>query len=225
MTGYSAPNACAILSTQDGNPRLTMFAEEDDQHARTWSGPKLTPEMCKRVYQADVAYAFGELATFLKQTIADGKKIYVDHAPSNDCLDGECRSALSNAHDLKPFLHQLRVTKSSPELSVMNDGCGRAAKSLQATIEWTQQGEIREEHQLASKMEFECKQRGADDLAYVPVVASGSRALILHYTHNNQLIDASKLVLVDAGAFYKGYCSDISQDICTNGNHDQNHKD
>lgn len=229
MTGYSAPNACAIISNhgdinEDGKCHLTMFAEGEDQHSRTWTGPKLTPEVCKQVYQADAAYPFEELSIFLKQMISDGKRIYTDHSPNNDCLDVECNSILSTAVNLKPFLQQLRVIKSTQELSIMSAGCKLSAESLQTMIEWTQHNKIKEERQLASRMEFECKQRGADDLAYVPVVASGSRALILHYTHNNQTIDASKMVLVDAGALYKGYCSDISRTFAPTGSRSESQR-
>lgn len=38
------------------------------------------------------------------------------------------------------------------------------------------------------QFEFECRARGADILAYPPVVAGGSRANTLHYVKNNQLI-------------------------------------
>ena len=47
-------------------------------------------------------------------------------------------------------------------------------------------------------------------IAYVPVVASGSNALIIHYTDNNRIMKDGELVLVDAGCELHGYASDIS---------------
>lgn len=41
---------------------------------------------------------------------------------------------------------------------------------------------------LYAKFEFECRARGADILAYPPVVAGGNRSNTLHYVKNNQLI-------------------------------------
>ncbi|KAK7804141.1 hypothetical protein U0070_020743 [Myodes glareolus] len=43
---------------------------------------------------------------------------------------------------------------------------------------------------LYAKFEFECRARGADILAYPPVVAGGNRSNTLHYVKNNQLIKA-----------------------------------
>jgi intermediate cleaving peptidase 55 len=40
---------------------------------------------------------------------------------------------------------------------------------------------------LLSVMEHGVRKRGADRLAYVPVVASGSNALILHYVMNKSV--------------------------------------
>lgn len=41
---------------------------------------------------------------------------------------------------------------------------------------------------LLLQFEFECRARGADILAYPPVVAGGNRSNTLHYVKNNQLI-------------------------------------
>ena len=59
-------------------------------------------------------------------------------------------------------------------------------------------------------MEFKSRSLGADRLAYVPVVAGSSRGLVLHYTHNNQKLNGDWM-LMDAGALYFGYCSDITR--------------
>lgn len=43
------------------------------------------------------------------------------------------------------------------------------------------------------QFEFECRARGADILAYPPVVAGGNRSNTLHYVKNNQLIKVNEL--------------------------------
>ena len=59
--------------------------------------------------------------------------------------------------------------------------------------------------------------RGAAFQAYPPVVAGGPRANILHYIKNNQNVGDGEMVLVDAGAEYRGYCGDISRTWPVNG--------
>ena len=60
-------------------------------------------------------------------------------------------------------------------------------------------------------MEFKVRSLGGERLAYVPVVAGSNRGLVLHYTHNNQNVSKNDWMLMDAGAQYFGYCSDITR--------------
>lgn len=41
--------------------------------------------------------------------------------------------------------------------------------------------------------------KGAEYLAYPPVVAGGERATIIHYINNNQIVKPEEMVLLDAG--------------------------
>ena len=56
---------------------------------------------------------------------------------------------------------------------------------------------------LAAHFEYLCALKGSERPAYVPVVASGSNALVIHYTANDQLLKPGDLVLVDAGCELK----------------------
>lgn len=58
---------------------------------------------------------------------------------------------------------------------------------LEDSLGWGRSTEIAS-HTLFSQFEFECRARGADILAYPPVVAGGNRSNTLHYVKNNQLI-------------------------------------
>lgn len=55
------------------------------------------------------------------------------------------------------------------------------------------------EHQLFAQMDYECRMKGAEMLAYPPVVAGGDRATTIHYINNNQIVHPDEMVLMDAG--------------------------
>lgn len=62
---------------------------------------------------------------------------------------------------------------------------------------------------LVFQFEFECRARGADILAYPPVVAGGNRSNTLHYVKNNQLIKVHEMPFsaTSSGATSKAlYC-------------------
>lgn len=73
------------------------------------------------------------------------------------------------------------------------------------------------EHEIQAFLEFSCKRRGADRMAYTSVVAGASRALIIHYVANKCVVNDGDLVLVDAGAEYGGYVADITRTFPVNG--------
>ena len=73
---------------------------------------------------------------------------------------------------------------------------------------------------LAAHFELEVKLEGAERLAYPCVVAGGQNATTLHYMHNNAVLRPGSMVLMDAGASYHGYCSDITRTWPLNGRFD-----
>ena len=73
------------------------------------------------------------------------------------------------------------------------------------------------EYELAAKFQYECMRNCADMLAYTPVVASGINALTIHYIQNKQKINSNELILMDAGAYYHGYNTDVTRTWSANG--------
>lgn len=67
------------------------------------------------------------------------------------------------------------------------------------------------EKALAAFMEYKFVRNGCDGSAYVPVVAGGENASIIHYTQNNHLLKNGDMVLVDAGGEFGGYVADITR--------------
>lgn len=109
----------------------------------------------------------------------------------------------------------MRVIKSPSEISLLRQSCKIASEAFQQTIKYCaekcSQGEPLSEHQIWAKIDYESRIHGADRLAYPPVVASGSRANVIHYVFNSNKCDPKELVLVDAGCEFFGYCSDITR--------------
>lgn len=74
-----------------------------------------------------------------------------------------------------------------------------SAEALNRAIQVTQPGFS--EHQLFATVDYESRMRGAETLAYVPVVATGTNANIIHYIDNRQMLSDGELVLMDAGTY------------------------
>lgn len=55
---------------------------------------------------------------------------------------------------------------------------------------------------MFAQIDYECRMKGAEFLAYPPVVAGGERATIIHYINNNQIVKHEEMVLLDAGIWF-----------------------
>ena len=67
------------------------------------------------------------------------------------------------------------------------------------------------EFQIQAAMEYIYKFEGANGSAYGAIVASGNDANILHYVENNKTLKNGDLILIDSGAEYKNYASDVTR--------------
>ena len=101
-------------------------------------------------------------------------------------------------HSSRELMDQFRLIKSSVEITLMQKSASIASRAIMEGIKATKPGFL--EHQLHATIEYHSKMLGASGLAYVPVVAGGQNALILHYVTNNAVLKDGDLVLVDAGA-------------------------
>ena len=80
------------------------------------------------------------------------------------------------------------------------------------------------EYQIEAEMEKTFYDLGAERLGYPSIVASGDNACILHYS-TNEKVDNSGLVLIDAGAEYNMYSSDVTRTFPINGKFSAPQKD
>lgn len=79
----------------------------------------------------------------------------------------------------------------------MTKSCAIACNAIKSTIANSKPGD--NEAHIYARVDFECRVNGAEYLAYVPVVAGGSRANIIHYINNDQTVNDGDMVLMDAG--------------------------
>jgi Xaa-Pro aminopeptidase len=134
---------------------------------------------------------------------------------STNLLNNHGESTVKSVRSIAPEVHKLRVIKSEAEIRLMRMSASIAAQSFQEVLKRGRPG--MSELEIGARMEYECKQRGAERMAYPPVVGAGNRATILHYLANSHIASDGDLVLMDAGCEYHGYASDITRTWPING--------
>ena len=117
--------------------------------------------------------------------------------------------------DLRDALVRLRRPKDAVELERMR----RAAEATSAGFAELARliGPGRTERELQVMLEAAFLRSGGDCLAFETIVAAGDHAAVLHFSPTERELRAGELVLVDAGAEYRGYASDVTRTYPVSG--------
>jgi intermediate cleaving peptidase 55 len=117
------------------------------------------------------------------------------------------RDASVAVKPLRGHMNELRVIKSEAEIQNMRKAGQHSGRAITDAMRQT----FTSEKELDAFLDYWFKQDGCEGPAYVPVVAGGINANTIHYVSNDMLLKPDDLVLVDAGAEYGGYITDISR--------------
>nr|CAD7568134.1 unnamed protein product [Timema californicum] len=218
LSGCLEPGSALVLSgTGGGHHTSTLFVRQKDVHSEMWDGPRTGTEGALELFGVEQSLPMQDLGLFLKSFSKSHSKfmLWYDFThPAEPEVHKTMQGFLANTinkvwESPKHLLHRLRLYKSPSEVALMHASCKVASEAIAVTMQDSHPGVT--EHQLFARVDYECRMRGAETLAYPPVVAGGTRANIIHYISNNQVVQAGEMVLMDAGCEYHGYNSDITR--------------
>lgn len=111
--------------------------------------------------------------------------------------------------DVSPLIDALRWVKSPFEVARMRESGRIGAEGFKVAMRGTKPGMYEYEIEAAARFAF--TKLGARDHAFTPIVASGANTVTWHYSQNNRQMEAGDVVLMDYGADYDYYTSDITR--------------
>ncbi|XP_062204464.1 intermediate cleaving peptidase 55, mitochondrial isoform X1 [Phragmites australis] len=210
ITGCIQPGGVAVLSEETG---LCMFMPDTDKEDVLWQGQTAGVEAAVDFFKADKAFPLSQMQKILPEIIERSKVVYHNVKTSSSSyrnLDAFRRASLNNrVKDLTYYTDELRWIKSKSETRLMRESASIVSQSLLQTMLLSRTH--KEESQLAAKIEYECKMRGAQRMAFHPVVGGGANGSVIHYSRNDRKIKSGELLLMDVGCEYHGYLSDLTR--------------
>ncbi len=222
LTGFPEPNCLCVLSPRHESERFVLFVQPRDREKETWTGKRYGTEGAKEVFGADAAYTIDQVKEVLPGHLAGADRVYF--APGRDermntliqgLLDasrsGRARTGrgLVALVDPASLSHEMRLFKSAGELDLMRKAVAASERAHAAAMRAARDGAC--EYELEALLEYHFRAAGGSGMAYPSIVASGANATILHYTQNDRRMRDGDLVLIDAGAEFDGYCSDVTR--------------
>jgi len=194
----------------------------------TWFGRREGVDGAVKNYAANKAFSIDKFAADLPKLLDGHENLYyrfaVDKALDQQILNylsGQRIRRLKTAYpphtiiDPTIILGEMRLHKTQEEAEYMQTAGAIAAEAHILAMKKIKPG--MNEGQVEALMEAYMKDRGASGVAYNSIVGGGANATILHYVENNMPLRDGDLILIDAGAEYKGYASDITRTFPVNG--------
>lgn len=229
LTGFNEPGAVLILVKSDEtHNHSVLFNRVRDLTAETWFGRRLGQEAAPATLGVDRALPFDEINDQLPLLLngldviyhAQGQYDYADQIlfAALDKLRKGFRQNLqapATLTDWRPWLHEMRLFKSSEEMVIMRRAGEISALAHTRAMQKCRPGMF--EYQLEAEIHHEFTRFGARYPSYNTIVGGGDNACILHYTENESELRDGDLVLIDAGCEYKGYAGDITRTFPING--------
>ncbi|MEW4923225.1 aminopeptidase P family protein [Algibacter sp. 2305UL17-15] len=207
--------------------REILFLKETNEHIAVWEGEKLTKEKALETSGIKTVYWLQDLDKVLFEIMTQCDTIYIntnEHYRAN--VETETREDRFTkwlkdkypAHAVaksNPILQRLRSVKEEIEINLIQQACNITEKGFKRVLNFVKPGVM--EYEIEAEYIHEFIRNRSKGFAYTPIIASGNNANVLHYIENNQACKSGDLILMDVGAEYANYSSDMTRTIPVSG--------
>ena len=223
LTGIDEPGGWILLFPKARHSRHVLFLRPRDPEAERWTGPRdpLSPALKEKHGVDEVRRG-------------DGGRRLLSAAPAHDCL-----AILAPASDLKDerndvqalkqaagalgvklvykrdLLRGLRAAHGPEEIARIERAVTITKAGHEAAARATVPGVS--ERDVQTQLEYAFFAAGATGLSYGTIVGSGENGAVLHWGQNSRMLRAGDLVVIDAGAEYGRYASDVTRTFPVSG--------
>ncbi|MFZ1600174.1 MAG: aminopeptidase P N-terminal domain-containing protein [Candidatus Saccharimonas aalborgensis] len=217
LTGIEQAGWKVIIDSSRRSLLLVRPMRSDAQ--RLFDGDMSDDEAIK-VSGAQGVIAEAELEAYLRrlarqhtvvQTVYDQREYDFVSNPAQHDLHSQLGRIFSSVQDCRQVLDTLRAIKSEGEIAAIRKAIALTITSFEAIRK--QLESYRYEYEIEADMTRVFRRANAQH-AYRPIVASGSRAVTLHYIANGARLAKRQPLLVDVGARVDGYAADITRTYC-----------
>ena len=234
LTGLRRDNMVLVMDKAVEEPKTFLYIEEADETVVRWTGKKVSVEEAKEVTGIeDVRFidSFqGEISRIM--TREDVKNFYFDcyREQVSDLADYNTVKAKEFADkylgvtvkNLHPIIAEMRMQKDNDEITQIREAVRVTDEGLKRVLKKLEPG--KKEYQAQADFEYTIKYLGAEGPSFATIAGSGMNGTMLHYETNQETCKDGDLLLLDLGAKWQGYCSDITRTYPVNGTYTDRQK-
>jgi Xaa-Pro aminopeptidase len=229
LTGYTEPEAVAVICPSHADSPFTLFVRPRDPGREVWTGTRGGTDAAVEAFGADAAYPIEALAEKLPGLVQGVSTVHARLRSGRQEVDDTVSHVLAGGRRLRQrkgrgpaaimdpgvILDDLRLIKDDDEIRALRESADLTVEVFReasaviggGTGEW----------QIEATFDGGFRVRGASGPAFPTIVASGPNAIVLHHIANDRTMEDGDLVLLDAGARNAMYCADVTRTFPVSG--------
>jgi Xaa-Pro aminopeptidase len=229
LSGVDQEESILILCPDAQNPahKEILFVKETNERIAIWEGAKLTKTQATETSGVKTVYWVDDFETIFEQLMSDVDLLYfnnnnhyrqaVDMETREDRFLKSVKQKFPN-HTIEnnfPIMEALRGIKEPEEIQLIQTACDITEQGFRRILGFVKPGVM--EYEIEAEYAHEFLSNRSKGFAYSPIIGSGFNACVLHYIENNRPCRDGDMLLMDVGAEYANYSSDMTRTIPVNG--------
>ena len=229
LSGVDQEESILILCPDAQNPahKEILFVKETNERIAIWEGAKLTKTQATETSGVKTVYWVDDFETIFEQLMSDVDFLYfnnnnhyrqaVDMETREDRFLKSVKQKFPN-HTIEnnfPIMEALRGIKEPEEIQLIQTACDITEQGFRRILGFVKPGVM--EYEIEAEYAHEFLSNRSKGFAYTPIIGSGFNACVLHYIENNRPCHDGDMLLMDVGAEYANYSSDMTRTIPVNG--------
>ena len=229
LSGVDQEESILVLNPNANDPahKEILFLKETNDHIAIWEGAKLNKDQAKSSTGIQSIYWLDEFETIFSKLMTNVDKVYFNnnnhYRKAVEMQTREDRFLIwlkSNYPEHKieysfPIMEKLRGVKELEEIELIQKACDITEKGFRRVLKFLKPGVM--EFHVEAEYSHEFLRNRSKGFAYTPIIASGYNACVLHYINNNMQCKDGDMLLMDVGAEYANYSSDMTRTVPING--------
>jgi Xaa-Pro aminopeptidase len=236
LCGADQEESILVLFPDCSNPRHReiLFLRSTNEKIAIWEGEKLTKERAFEVSGIKTVYWLEDFEKIFKTLMAESSGVYLntnEHLRNSNPVQTRedrfvewCKKQYPahTVHRAAPLMHRLRSVKEEEEIKQLQEACNITEKGFRRVLSFVKPGVW--EYEIEAELIHEFIRNRSRGFAYTPIIGSGYSACVLHYIENNKQCKAGDVILLDVGAEYANYASDLTRCIPVSGKFSERQK-
>ena len=237
LSGVDQEKSILVLfpDAHDDSHKEVLFLKETSELIAIWEGEKLNKESAFAQSGIKNVFWLQDFNTEFKKMMSQAENVYInnnEHLRANTEVETREERFIKKlkrdfpGHSYKrsaPIMHDIRSVKEQEEIDAMQHACNITNKGVHRILDFIKPGVW--EYEIEAELIHEFTRNRANGFAYTPIIGSGYNACVLHYIENNQECKAGDVILMDFGAEYANYSSDLTRSVPVSGKYTARQKD